>query len=808
MSTYYDELQRKLDEYNKNLDSSFLELRSLYVSRSSWNEEDYNKEEERIKENINILVENINENKDLLASYTLLSNYTEDIKALTKMYNEETNIKIKDEISNELLNKREFINNRLSNLPIDLSKELREFYLETTSKLEDSKVNELESEKTKILESLNEAKNITKESKDNILNIFNEERFIIENEGPFKTEKEIDDFYSRYMNKKIEENKKLEKAKKRQEVLEKKLRVLETRIDDRREAISTANKLNINPDDYEKILTRIKKRDYVTTLFDSLGLKKLSSLRKKAIYPTKEELIKYRELIKNKLIEEKINQRKRSSKKALPANVEVKDVTRTPILVDDKRTHLEVINKLKEGLDPTNNRNIYTNLDINKKFKEELHNRDNLYNVIHVAPEITKISSPVVRKLSTNILSRDRAKDKLIIVKERLDNLSERELLILYKQYGKHNENERFSTGINTLIKDRISKFINDKEKEISKDLDDRYTEVFNTVRELDTINILIHDKNMTDERRQELENYKASLIQGKSNTVYNIRKDYEEAKLLFNNGSTIINETIKNRFLKNHELDVEVLDQEQAIKKAELQAIKDGNDEMSLRCFVEREKSLYKNISKEEDINSSKSSNKNYYSPLAKRLDYKNDYLIRDIYKTIVNIGTNLNNNKFIDNSNYYNNVKKEVLDITNNYAAGKLSSSDVVKLIDELDLNTKENIRIREEESLKEIENYSNKDKSFNLDKTTNTINYLIDNPEIVSNNNIKKEQLKVINNIPKDIRNKVTDTISTISLTNTLSNIVKDNQNKIRYSNKIDDVLKDYIDYQVENNNKKIR
>ena len=599
MSTYYDELQRKLDEYNKNLDSSFLELRSLYVSRSSWNEEDYNKEEEKIKENINSLVEDINENKDLLASYTLLSNYTEDIKALTKMYNEETNIKIKDEISNELLNKREFINNRLSNLPIDLSKELREFYLETTSKLEDSKVNELESEKTKILESLNEAKNITKESKDNILNIFNEERFIIENEGPFKTEKEIDDFYSRYMNKKIEENKKLEKAKKRQEVLEKKLRVLETRINDRREAISTANKLNINPDDYEKILTRIKKRDYVTTLFDSLGLKKLSSLRKKAIYPTKEELIKYRELIKNKLIEEKINQRKRSSKKALPANVEVKDVTRTPILVDDKRTHLEVINKLKEGLDPTNNRNIYTNLDINKKFKEELHNRDNLYNVIHVAPEITKIFSPVVRKLSTNILSRDRAKDKLIIVKERLDNLSERELLILYKQYGKHNENERFSTGINTLIKDRISKFINDKEKEISKDLDDRYTEVFNTVRELDTINILIHDKNITDERRQELENYKASLIQGKSNTVYNIRKDYEEAKLLFNNGSAIINETIKNRFLKNHELDVEVLDQEQAIKKAELQAIKEGNDEMSLRCFVEREKLLSKKTNK-----------------------------------------------------------------------------------------------------------------------------------------------------------------------------------------------------------------
>ena len=807
MSTYYEELQRKLDDYNKNLDISFLELRSLYVSRNSWNEDNYKQEEDRIKDNINRLVDDINTNKDLLASYTLLSNYTEDIKALTKMYNEETNIKIKDEISNELLNKREFINNRLTNLPEDLSKELREFYLETTSKLEDSKVNELEEKKTKILESLNEAKNITKQSKENMLNIFDEERFIIENEGPFKTEKEIDDFYSRYMNKKIEENKRLEKAKKKQEVLEKKLKVLETRINDRREAVSTANKININPDDYEKILTRIKKREYVTTLFDSLGLKKLSTLRKKAIYPTKEELIKYREIIKDKLVEEKINQRKRSSKKALPATVEVKDITRTPIYVDNKNAHIEVINKLKEGLIPTNNRNIYTNLDVSNKFKKELHNRENLYNVIHVTPEVTKISSPVVRKLSSNILSRDRVKDKLKIVKERLDNLSERELLILYKQYGKHNEVERFSTGINVLIRDRITKFVEEKEKSISKDLDDKYTEVFNTVRELDTINILIHDKNTTTERKEELEKYKEKLIQGKSVIVYDIRKDYEEAKLLFSNAS-INNEIIKSRFLKNHELDVEVLDKEQKIKKAELQAIREGNDEMALRCFVEREKLLYKNISKEEDVNSKKVSNKYYYSPLAKRLDYKNDSLIRDIYKTIVNIGTNLNNNKFIDNSNYYNNVKKEVLDITNNYASGKLSSSEVIKLIDEIDLNTKENIRIREEESLKELEDYSNTDKSFNLDKTTNTINYLIDNPEIVSNNTIKKEQVKVVNNIPKEIRNTITDTISTVTLTNTLSNVVKDNQNKIRYSNKIDDVLKDYIDYQVENNNKKIR
>ena len=290
MSTYYEELQRRLDDYKKSLDLAFLELRALYVSRRSWSEDNYKKEEERIKENINTLVDDIDENKDFLATYTLVSNYTEDIKALTAMYNDETNIKLKDEISNELLNKREFINNRLNSLPEDLSKELRKFYLESTSNIEDSKIKELENKKTKLLESVNRAKDATNNSKKAMIDIFNEERFIMENEGPFRTEKELDDFYLKYMNKKIEENKRLEKFKKKQELLEKKLRILDTRINDRREAVSTANKININPDDYEKILTRIKKRDYVTSLFESLGLNELSNLRRKAIYPSKEEL--------------------------------------------------------------------------------------------------------------------------------------------------------------------------------------------------------------------------------------------------------------------------------------------------------------------------------------------------------------------------------------------------------------------------------------------------------------------------------------------------------------------------------------
>lgn len=813
MSTYYEELQRRLDDYKKSLDLAFLELRALYVSRRSWSEDNYKKEEERIKENINTLVDDIDENKDLLATYTLVSNYTEDIKALTAMYNDETNIKLKDEISNELLNKREFINNRLNSLPEDLSKELRKFYLESTSNIEDSKIKELENKKTKLLEIVNRAKDATNNSKKAMIDIFDEERFVIENEGPFKTEKELDDFYLKYMNKKIEENKRLQNLKKKQELLEKKLRILDTRINDRREAVSTANKININPDDYEKILTRIKKRDYVTSLFESLGLNELSNLRRKAIYPSKEELEKYREIIKERLIEEKINQRKRSTVKALPAETVVKEVEK-PLPTNNKINHLMVIDKLKEGLNtkPALDRKIATNLEVNKEFKEELHNKENLYNVIHVVPKVEKVPSQVVRKLSSNIINRDSAKDKLKVVKERLDNLSERELMVLYRQYGKHNESERFNTGINLLIQERITKFVNDKEKEISRELDNKYLEVLNCVKELDSINILEHDKNISTEEKEELERYKNHLIHGKANTVNRIRKDYEDAKVLFSNGSTTINNNIRNRFLKNHDLDVEVLDKENKIKRAELQAIKDGNDEMALRCFVEREKLLSKNINKETGISTNRTANKNYYSPLAERLDYKNDSIIREIYKTIVQTSANLNTMHLLDNNDYYDNTKKELLEITNNYASGKITGSEVVKQIDSLNENIKENIKLVEEETIKKLEEYSATNEKFDVDKAINIFNNINDNPNYLSSKNAKEritnKDLKFIYSIPEDIRSNMINVSTSQVLTNSINNKLNDRENKMKNITKLDNILNNYLEYQVNENNNKTR
>ena len=96
MVTYFEKLQEEIDRDVRELNNLNLEKRALYVSRRSWSDENYDREETAINTKIEEIIRRINEKKDLLATYTLVNNYTTDVKALADMYNEETDIKFKD----------------------------------------------------------------------------------------------------------------------------------------------------------------------------------------------------------------------------------------------------------------------------------------------------------------------------------------------------------------------------------------------------------------------------------------------------------------------------------------------------------------------------------------------------------------------------------------------------------------------------------------------------------------------------------------------------------------------------------------
>lgn len=736
MVTYFEKLQEEIDRDVRELNNLNLEKRALYVSRRSWSDDNYDREETAINTKIEEIIRRINEKKDLLATYTLVNNYTTDVKALADMYNEETDIKFKDEISNQILTKRDFINNKLDSLPQELSKELREMYLRTTETIEDNKILSLEKEKQALIEKLDNAKEKVSTSIKNIQDIFSEEKFIIENNGPFKTEKELDEFYEKYMNKKVQENEQLKLLRKQEEKIIKSVKILDKRIKDRREIVELSRKININPDDYENIINRIKNRDEVTKLYKSLGLNNVLDLRNKALYPTEEELNNYREQIKNRLVEEKINQIKRSNTKALPQYKEIKEVTGSKVkneqeevmpklvenlvneIIEESNNKREIpvrreinedvapygyktiISNLVRGLQPNKKdgkRYRASNIDVRQSFKDELHTGNYLYNVVHVVPAIIKLPIQLIRKLSSKLTYTKEAKNRMKTIKARLDDLSDRDLMILLKEYSNHAASEKYGTGLNILISERINKFVDEKIDSINKNIEEKYKEIFYCVKELDAANSIMSFKNTTQQRKEKLKKYTDSLIKGKAELVASVRKDYEDAKTLLSSGLHGFNENMRateskmsyigRRFSKDHDLDVELLEKEAKIERAERQAIREGNDEMALRCFVAAESLLSKNTKVERSIFGNRSTGKKYYSPLAEKLDYSNDPFVRDIFTTVAVVGasltaintlTNKNNiNAQIEEINTHN---KDIMDEVNKSGETLVNNKDAI--------------------------------------------------------------------------------------------------------------------------------
>lgn len=678
MATYYEDLQLKIKNNKRELDRLNLEKRALFMSRRAWSEENYKKEEASIQDRIESIQKSIKRDQELLASYDLSKNYMEDIKYLNKMYNAEDNNLYREKIANEIIKRKEIIDEKInSNLPEKLKEEISTEYKVMDDQLEDKKLARLEEEQRVANIMLNSANDRISKYTDNIMNIFNEERKELEEKGPFTTEEELDRFNERYMIKKIAQNDLLESAKKRKRELENLNNSLNRKIEDRKVILKESKKVNISPDDYANIKASVEKRDKLEKLFNRYGLKELKEKRDKLSLMSEDEISDRKQKVLNELVKEKQEQNKRATKKALPSDapIIIKDNNDSEITTEDIKKSINnkldeinttkvkeenidygyktVIAKLVEGLTPKKKdgqRYRAANIKVTDEFKNELHSGNYLYNIVHVVPAIIKLPIQTIRKFIGKITYREEAKNRMETIRRRLDNLSEKDLMILFKEYGNHAREERFGTGINLLINERINRFVYEKVNSINKGLETKYQDLFNTMKEMDTIDSMIRSKDTDESTRENLKLYRASILKGKAKEVESIRNDYDEAKTLLSSGLHGFSENLRateskmsyvgRRFAKDHDLDVELLEKEAKYEKAEKRAIQDGNDEMALRIFIANETLLSKNTKIENSIVGKRSTGKKYYSPLVESLDYRNDPFIRDIFTTIAVVG------------------------------------------------------------------------------------------------------------------------------------------------------------------------
>lgn len=288
-----------------------------------------------------------------------------------------------------------------------------------------------------------------------------------------------------------------------------------------------------------------------------------------------------------------------------------------------------------------------SNIKIAQNFKNELHSGNYLYNIVHLVPAIVKVPFQFLTKISGKLRFTKESKQRIKIMKERIEQLSEEELMVIYDEYrGNRVMQERLPSAINILLQEKVEQFIMAKVTALNAQLEADYADIFNAMMELEAVDHGLVNGNFSKEDKEYLTSYRKQLLQGRAEQVKRIRDNYKEAQRLLSGGLNGFGQDMKaattklsivgKRFAKDQDLDLELLSKEAKLEKAEMAAIEEGNDQMALLTFIQAESLLSKETEISNSIFGKRSTGKKYYSPLAEKLDYRDDPFIKDLFTTV----------------------------------------------------------------------------------------------------------------------------------------------------------------------------
>lgn len=134
----------------------------------------------------------------------------------------------------------------------------------------------LQSDLDSASDELAEAEHALQESIGRFQSIFAEERTRMENEGPFRTEAELDDFLSEYMRQKIEENERFEAARARVERAKRQVSRIERRLEEHATLEEQARGYEIDVEVLEQIKDAVSKKEVLDAVYAQKGLGEVS----------------------------------------------------------------------------------------------------------------------------------------------------------------------------------------------------------------------------------------------------------------------------------------------------------------------------------------------------------------------------------------------------------------------------------------------------------------------------------------------------------------------------------------------------
>ncbi len=310
-----------------------------------------------------------------------------------------------------------------------------------------------------------------------------------------------------------------------------------------------------------------------------------------------------------------------------------------------------VIQKLTEGLDHLGvkgaKRFRASNVSV-RQAASELRTGNWLYNVFGSIPGVVTMPFLWFRKIGAKLMLRQDVKADYEELQRRLDeDLSEEELEVLFQKYRGSNAIADMNPSINSMIADRMRRYVLEKVERINAVIKIQYASLFGYLEQIKAIEEQLQNTGIGEAEVEALMNQRKDLVGVAADCARNISSMRDEGiQLLSGGGLHSFEEDMKAvdskmnyvgyRFAKAGKFDHKTQELLAQFGQGFNDALANDDDEAILENFLNYEACYYDNTEIRNSIFGKRSVGTKYYTPLVEVLDYKDDPFIRNLLSTV----------------------------------------------------------------------------------------------------------------------------------------------------------------------------
>ncbi|MBQ8131873.1 MAG: hypothetical protein IJ193_05225, partial [Bacilli bacterium] len=280
-------------------------------------------------------------------------------------------------------------------------------------------------------------------------------------------------------------------------------------------------------------------------------------------------------------------------------------------------------------------------------FLSDIHSGNYMYNIVHVLSGVVPLAGGLLNKYASRLLSSEKGRKVIAELENRLRNLPEEELEVLFRDYRGSELKQNMNVAINDVILRVLRDYGMKKVAKLNAEIKGYYKALYPLLLQIQELNKKL-DRGVfkDDAEREACLQARKTLCDQAGPLIIKIEDARSKANHLLSDGIHGMEEDFKAvatklsyvgmRFAKTYDYDNEL--------SAQLgrfgQGLKDSmhsNDNVGIvENFMNLEHCYYSNSETRKSIFGERSTGKKYYTPLAVPFDYRDDPFLKDLFASI----------------------------------------------------------------------------------------------------------------------------------------------------------------------------